>query len=112
MYIGARKAFNWVVQMTLHQGDHVGRIFALWAIVCFGLCFENYRSSAKIWPTLPTIPTMYVLVLTKYGLSFLGDFFSNASGHPARHVGITNLTFLVPDFHVGYVVGGRLVLLQ
>jgi hypothetical protein len=27
------------------QGDQIGRIFALWVIVCFGQFFENYRSN-------------------------------------------------------------------
>jgi hypothetical protein len=32
------------------QGDQIGRIFAVRAIVNFGECFEIYRSSANFFP--------------------------------------------------------------
>jgi hypothetical protein len=32
---------------SYEQGDQIGRIFAHWAIVYFGQCFENYSSSAN-----------------------------------------------------------------
>jgi hypothetical protein len=30
------------------QGDKIGRIFAYWAFVFFGQCFENYVSSSHL----------------------------------------------------------------
>jgi hypothetical protein len=36
----------------VEQGDQIGRIFALWAIVFFGQFFENFISSPNFWVTV------------------------------------------------------------
>jgi hypothetical protein len=46
------------------QGDQIGQIFAHWAVVYFGQCFENYRSSGKFWTTL-FHGASYASILTK-----------------------------------------------
>jgi hypothetical protein len=51
------------------QGDQIGLIFAQWAIVFFGQCFENYRSSANFLATL-FHGASYVLILTIQWLGF------------------------------------------
>jgi hypothetical protein len=70
--------------VTSEQGDQIGRIFAYWAIVYCGLCFENCRSSANFW-------IMYFITrcqlcidfgnIILVGLNF-GRLF-HSSGHPA-----------------------------
>jgi hypothetical protein len=77
-----------VVCPATDQGDQIGRIFACWATVYFGQCFENYRSGAKMWTTF-FHGTSYVLILGENGLGLiLGDFFTNTPGHHAtdRHL--------------------------
>jgi hypothetical protein len=39
---------NW---SATRQGDKIGRVFADWAIVYFGLLFENYKSRPNYWAT-------------------------------------------------------------
>jgi hypothetical protein len=59
--------------------DRFGRILAYWATVYFGQCFESHRSFLVTF----FHGTRYVLICTKNGLGYyLGDSFSNSSGHP------------------------------
>jgi hypothetical protein len=46
-----------------NQGDQIGRIFAYWSIIYFGLYFETYRCNANFWTTF-FYGTSYVLILT------------------------------------------------
>jgi hypothetical protein len=39
---------NYVNRCRDVQGDQIGRIFAYWAVVYFGLPFEKYKSSATL----------------------------------------------------------------
>jgi hypothetical protein len=50
------------------QGHQIGRIFAYWVIVYFGLWYKNYcvGSSDKFWTNF-FLGTSYVLILTKNG---------------------------------------------
>jgi hypothetical protein len=67
--------------LVLLQGDQIGRIFALWAIVCFGQFLKNNSNSPQFWATFfQSID--YVVILTKNGLgcTLLGDFFTISSG--------------------------------
>jgi hypothetical protein len=74
------------------QGDQIGRIFALLAIVYFGRFKKNCNSSPHFCAIFP-LRIDYVLNLTKIGLGYiLGDFFTNSSGHPASHTAL-NLPF-------------------
>jgi hypothetical protein len=51
--------------------------------VCFGQFFENNRNSQHFWKTFFTEKN--ILILAKNELGFvLGDFFTNASGHPEQ----------------------------
>jgi hypothetical protein len=43
-----RKWASWL-WVIYRQGNQIGRIFAHWVIVYFGLCIENYRSSPIFW---------------------------------------------------------------
>jgi hypothetical protein len=65
------------------QGDQIGRIFASWFTVFTLDSFcENYRSSTGNWAT-SLHGKIAVLIIAKNGLGYiLGDFFTNASGHP------------------------------
>jgi hypothetical protein len=47
-------------------------------VVYFGQCFENHRSIANFWATFYH-GTIYVKIWGKY---WLGDIFTNSSGHP------------------------------
>jgi hypothetical protein len=70
--------------MVHSQGDQIGRIFAYWVTtyLYFGWLFANYRNSPDYWAT-HFRDKSYVLIMTKIGLGYiLGDFFTNASGHP------------------------------
>jgi hypothetical protein len=55
------------------EGDQIGRFFAYWAIVYFGLCFENYRNNPNY---LATFCHGYALIFFKKKLLgyILGDF--------------------------------------
>jgi hypothetical protein len=64
------------------QCDHIGRIFAQWAIVYFRQFLKITEVAQKFWATLFQSADN-VLILTKHGLgNILGDFFTNSSGHP------------------------------
>jgi hypothetical protein len=52
------------------QGDQIGRIFANWAAVYFGLLLENYKSGANYWDTF-FHDAIYVLILTKNGSGYI-----------------------------------------
>jgi hypothetical protein len=72
------------------QGDQIGRIFADLAIVFFGQLIENYRRSAISWATF-FHSTSYELILQKNDCAtFLGDFFTNSSGHPGHGKKVRN----------------------
>jgi hypothetical protein len=73
------KSQNWTLICLRHQGDQIWRIFACWAIG--GSCCENYSSSVNNWATF-FHGYICVLILTNNGL---GDFLTNASGHPGWH---------------------------
>jgi hypothetical protein len=59
------------------QGDQIGRIFACWQIVFFGLFFwENYRNGQKFGLLFSAVK-VNAKILTKSSLGYiLGDFFS------------------------------------
>jgi hypothetical protein len=40
------------------QSDQMGRVFAHWAIFCFGQFLENYRSSPIFCATFSTVKVM------------------------------------------------------
>jgi hypothetical protein len=40
------------------QGDQIGRIFAIWALVYFGQFFLNYQSNQYFWLLFPTVKVM------------------------------------------------------
>jgi hypothetical protein len=75
--------YNFVnIYVYKDQGDQIGRIFAYWALVYFGLFFENYISSTNSLATFSKCIS-YAFILTKSGLGdILGKFFTNSSGHP------------------------------
>jgi hypothetical protein len=60
------------------QGDQIERIFANWAIVYFGQCFENYQRSTNSWATFSTVPTKYVLFLQITGWATFWATFSES----------------------------------
>jgi hypothetical protein len=77
---------------------YFGRLFTLgdyllWATIYFGRLitlgsfFENCRKKPQNFDdSFSKVPVTYVLILTKNGLVFfLGDCFTNSSGHPAVH---------------------------
>jgi hypothetical protein len=71
------------------QGDQIGRIFASWAIVCFGQFFENYKNSPNLGATSPHGKSP-ILILTKYiwaGLNF-GQFFHKLIWSPCPEAGL------------------------
>jgi hypothetical protein len=41
------------------QGDQIWRIFAQWAIVCFGQFLKNDRNSPQFWATLSKVNITY-----------------------------------------------------
>jgi hypothetical protein len=43
----------WRLPMTLKQCDHIGRIFAYWAIAFFGQFCENHWQSPSFWYVFP-----------------------------------------------------------
>jgi hypothetical protein len=59
------------------QGDQIGRIFALWAIVNFDIVsISHYFSVSIFFATFSTMTVANLVILTKYGLGYsLGDFF-------------------------------------
>jgi hypothetical protein len=73
------KRWSWIPR---HQGDQIGRIFAHWAIVYFGI-FSKFYFCIILMATYSTKAGVNLLFLTKYGLDYiLGDFFKKASCHP------------------------------
>jgi hypothetical protein len=55
------------------QSDQIGRIFAQWVVVYFGLFFEIFRSSPHFWASF-FHSQGYALILAKmYLATFLGD---------------------------------------
>jgi hypothetical protein len=67
------KSLNFIILVV--KGDQIGRIYAQWAIVYFGQCFENYWSGANFWATL-FHGTSYVLIMTKNGWATFWATFS------------------------------------
>jgi hypothetical protein len=57
-------------------------------VVYIGQLFFLITELAHFFGLLFPQRTSYVFILTKNGLGYiLGDFFTNSSGHPGRHVG-------------------------
>jgi hypothetical protein len=73
--------FNGLV--CYRQGDLIGRIYAIWAIIYFRQVFENRATCTNYGASLYT-RKKFLFILTKYGLGFiLGHFLLlETSGHP------------------------------
>jgi hypothetical protein len=79
--------YIWFLRKTPIACDHddqIGRIFVYWAVVYFGLLFENDKSSKNKWAHFFHGSSYVCIHFDKNGLgNSLGDSFSNSSGHRA-----------------------------
>jgi hypothetical protein len=58
-----------------------------------GSFLKNYGSSTNNWATFSPVKAVHLLIFTRIGLGYiLGDFFTNAFGHPDGYIG----TYLWP----------------
>jgi hypothetical protein len=85
------RKFIAAAQVTLDQGDQIGRIFAYWVTVDSGQFFENYRRRRNFKTTFFRGKS-YALVCQKNVLGYiLGDFSTKSSGHPALDLKLPRL---------------------
>jgi hypothetical protein len=63
----------------------LGEFSPIESLFTLGSFVKNYRRSTNIWATYLNGKS-YVLIISKNELGdILGDFFTNASGHPGLH---------------------------
>jgi hypothetical protein len=65
-----------------YQGDQIGQIFALWAIIYIGQLCKKITEVGKKFG-LFFHGKRYELILTQMVLAIFLGFFTNSSGHPA-----------------------------
>jgi hypothetical protein len=62
----------------LEQGDQIGRIFAYWAIIFFGIFLRKFLAYVRF----PKVSVLYLFRQKTGWATFRATFFTNSSGHP------------------------------
>jgi hypothetical protein len=102
------------------QGDQIGRIFAYWVLFSVDSFCENYKYIPNSWTTFSTLKAMYVVIFSKNGFGYiLGNFLTNASGHPAlkslffslkslqRPKDVTRFVLILPNRILSQLIGPK-----